>query len=179
MEEDIRLYNEFIIGNNDAFEKIMNKYKTSLIYFIQRLVKSADIAQDIAQDVFVYILINEKNYDFKYSLKTYLYTIAKCRALNYLKAQKKLLSIDEIIVYDDDFDEKVFFNERTLNLRKAIDKLPSKYQIVIYLVDIDELEYKDICKILNKSLPSIKILIHRARKSLKSILSKEANKFEE
>ena len=30
MEEDKRLYNEFILGNNDAFEQIMNKYRRGI-----------------------------------------------------------------------------------------------------------------------------------------------------
>lgn len=88
MDQDIKLYNQFISGNKEAFEKIMDKYRLNLIYFIRRFVKSIDIAEDIAQDVFVYVLINKKEYDFKYSLKTYLYTIAKCRALNFLRKEK-------------------------------------------------------------------------------------------
>ncbi len=179
MKEDVKLYNEFISGSNEAFEKIIDKYKTNLIYFIQRYVKSADIAEDISQDVFVYILINRKEYDFKYSLKTYLYTIGKSRALNYLKREKNILSIDKVNLYDDDLEEKIFFRERTANLKKAINKLSSEHQTAIYLVDIEELQYKDICKILNKSLPQVKMLIHRARKKLEYILSEEVVKYEE
>lgn len=179
MEEDIKLYNDFILGKNESFEKIIDKYKEKLIYFIQRFVKSIDIAEDISQDVFVYMLINKKEYDFKYSLKTYLYTIGKSRALNYLKRESKILPIDESNLYDDDLEEKIFYKERTTNLKKAINKLSSKYQLAIYLVDVEELQYKDICKILNKSLPQVKMLIHRARKKLKYILSQEVNKYEE
>lgn len=179
MEEDIKLYNDFILGKNESFEKIIDKYKEKLIYFIQRFVKSIDIAEDISQDVFVYMLINKKEYDFKYSLKTYLYTIGKSRALNYLKRESKILPIDESNLYDDDLEEKIFYKERTTNLKKAINKLSSEHQLAIYLVDVEELQYKDICKILNKSLPQVKMLIHRARKKLKYILSQEVNKYEE
>ena len=90
MEEktDKQLYKEFLLGNKESFEKIVIKHKDAIIYFVQRYVKSVDIAEDLAQDVFVYILINKKNYKFEYSLKTYLYTIAKSKALNYLKREK-------------------------------------------------------------------------------------------
>lgn len=179
MEEDKRLYNDFILGNNDAFEQIMNKYRENLIYFIQRIVKSFDVAEDIAQDVFVYVLINKKEYDFKYTLKTYLYTIGRSRAINYLKKEKRCVSLNLEHQGNYEIEEIMFLNERKRNLKESINKLLPQHQLVIYLADIEELPYKEICKIMNKSMVQIKMLIYRARKNLKIILGKESNKYEE
>lgn len=179
MEEEKRLYNEFILGNNDAFEQIMNKYRENLIYFIQRIVKSFDVAEDIAQDVFVYVLINKKEYDFKYTLKTYLYTIGRSRAINYLKKEKRCVSLNLEHQGNYEIEEIMFLNERKRNLKESINKLLPQHQLVIYLADIEELPYKEICKIMNKSMVQIKMLIYRARKNLKIILGKESNKYEE
>ena len=179
MEEDKRLYNDFILGNNDAFEQIMNKYRENLIYFIQRIVKSFDVAEDIAQDVFVYVLINKKEYDFKYTLKTYLYTIGRSRAINYLKKEKRCVSLNLEKQGNYEIDEIMFLNERKRNLKESINKLLPQHQLVIYLAKIEELPYKEICKIMNKSMVQIKMLIYRARKNLKIILGKESNKYEE
>ena len=179
MEEDKRLYNEFILGNNDAFEQIMNKYRKDLIYFIQRIVKSFDVAEDIAQDVFVYVLINKKEYDFKYTLKTYLYTIGRSRAINYLKKKKRCVSLNLEHQGNYEIEEIMFLNERKRNLKESINKLLPQHQLVIYLAEIEELPYKEICKIMNKSMVQIKMLIYRARKNLKIILGKESNKYEE
>lgn len=179
MEEEKRLYNEFILGNNDAFEQIMNKYRENLIYFIQRIVKSFDVAEDIAQDVFVYVLINKKEYDFKYTLKTYLYTIGRSRAINYLKKEKRCVSLNLEHQGNYEIEEIMFLNERKRNLKESINKLLPQHQLVIYLAKIEELPYKEICKIMNKSMVQIKMLIYRARKNLKIILGKESNKYEE
>lgn len=179
MEEDKRLYNDFILGNNDAFEQIMNKYRENLIYFIQRIVKSFDVAEDIAQDVFVYVLINKKEYDFKYTLKTYLYTIGRSRAINYLKKEKRCVSLNLEHQGNYEIEEIMFLNERKRNLKESINKLLPQHQLVIYLAKIEELPYKEICKIMNKSMVQIKMLIYRARKNLKIILGKESNKYEE
>lgn len=51
-------------------------------------------------------------------------------------------------------------------------------QIVIYLADIEELSYKDISKILGKSVPQVKMTLYRARKKLKAILKKGEDKNE-
>lgn len=90
MEEDIKLYKDFLLGNKEAFDKIMDKHRKNVIYFINSFIKNIDISEELAQDVFVYILINRKEYDFKYSMKTYLYTIARSRAINYLKKENEL-----------------------------------------------------------------------------------------
>lgn len=155
MEEktDKELYKEFLLGNKESFEKIVIRHKDSIIYFIQRYVKSIDIAEDIAQDVFVYILINKKNYKFEYSLKTYLYTIAKSKALNYIKRERRIVELDENQFEDlEELEEKVFKNERAENLKKAIQKLKTEYQNAIYLSDIEELSYKEIAHILKKTV---------------------------
>ena len=89
---DKELYKEFLLGNNKNFEEIVKRHKNSIIYFIQRYTKSIDIAEDLAQDVFLYVLIHKKNYRFEYSLKTYLYTIAKSKALNYIKREKRIVT---------------------------------------------------------------------------------------
>ncbi len=181
MEEktDKILYKEFLLGNQESFEKIVIRHKDSIIYFIQRYVKSLDIAEDLAQDVFVYILINKKNYKFEYSLKTYLYTIAKSKALNYIKREKRIIELDEEQFEDlEELEEKVFKNERAENLRKAIQKLKTDYQNAIYLADIEELSYKEIGHILNKTDGSVKVLIHRARKALEQIVLEEGYKYE-
>lgn len=167
-------------GDKKSFEELVIRHKDNLIYFIYRYVKSIDIAEDLAQDVFVYLLIHKENYDFNYSLKTYLYTIAKSKALNYLKREKRIVAINENDIYDvQTLEEKVFLNERKNNLKQAMLKLKPEYQSAVYLADIEELSYKEIGQIMKKSESGIKSLIFRARKSLEEILRKEAGKYEE
>ena len=165
MEIDVKLYKEFLMGNQESFDVLMDKYRNSLICFIQGYVKNIDIAEDLAQDVFVYILINKKEYDFKYSMKTYLYTIARSRALNYLKREKKIISLEENIDY--------YANKENINQHNAIKKLNESQQRAVFLADIEELSYREICKITGKTLSQIKMTIYRARKNLKKILMKE------
>lgn len=57
-------------------------------------------------------------------------------------------------------------------------KLKPDYQNAVYLADIEELSYSEIGHIMHKSESGIKVLIHRARKSLEDILRKEASKYE-
>lgn len=176
---DAELYKEFLNGNEEAFNNIIRKYRKPLISFISRLVKSVEVAEDIAQDTFVYVLMNETEYDFKYSLKTYLYTIAKCRAINYLKRERKVVSYDEAYMREKEetyIDEDLIKEENKKEIYEAIGKLKKSYQIVIYLKDIEGLKYKEISRILNKTVPQLKMMTHRARKSLEKTMRKEVKK---
>ena len=157
-KSDIELYNDFLNGNNDSFNIIIQRYRKQLISFIYKYINNIDIAEDLAQDSFLYMIINKKEYDFKYSLKTYLYTIAKCRAINFLKRSKKIITFDESYMLDMD---------------SALKKVKKEYQIASYLADFQKFKYKEISKILNKTMPQTKLLIHRARKSLGKFLKKE------
>ena len=65
---DKELYYEFLQEDLKSFEELIIRHKDKIIYFIMRYVKNIDIAEDIAQDVFVYILIHKQNYDFNFSL---------------------------------------------------------------------------------------------------------------
>lgn len=176
-KEDIILYNNFLNGNNEAFNKIISNYRIKLINFIFTYVKNKEIAEDLAQDTFVYLLINRRGYDFKYSLKSYLYTIAKCRALNYLRKEKKIINLDESymenIVDSISVEDNLIKEENKRTILNAIQKLKPQYRQAIFLRDIEELKYIDISRILNKNTPQIKVLIHRARKSLEKILRGE------
>lgn len=169
----------FCYGNNKAFDELIDKYRNNVIYFINYFVKNIHTAEDLAQDVFVYILINKKEYDFKYSMKTYLYTIARSRALNYLKKEKRIIPLEEsteyynYIEYTNEIEDKIYSDESKIKMHQSIKKLSIIHQNAIYLADIERLQYKDICKILGKTLPQTKMIIYRARKNLKSILEKD------
>ena len=63
-----------------------------------------------------------------------------------------------------------------MQIYKSIERLKDNYQIAIYLKDIQGFENREICKILNKPMPQVKMLIYRARKSLRKVLSEGSEK---
>ena len=178
-KDDLELYNNFLLGNNEAFNLLVKRHIKSLISFVQKYVKRIDIAEDLAQDTFLYILVNRKDYKYNFSIKTYLFIIAKSRALNYLKMEKNVVLLDEnySLNIEDTFnlEEDILNTEKNEEIKIALSKLKKKYELVIYLKDFQGFQYKDICKILNITIPQTKMLLHRARKALKKILEGDEN----
>ena len=180
-ETDKELYKEYLKGYKQAFEKLVIRHKDHIIYFISRYTKNTDIAEDISQDVFVYLLLHKEQYDFKYSFKTYLYMIAKCRALNYLKSEKKVLPITDynnLYIENNDLEEIVYKNQKSNYIRKVINKLKPDYQAVICLASIEGFKYKEIAKIMGKNVGQVKVMLNRAKKKLKEKLEEEGLQYE-
>ncbi len=149
---DLELYNKYMNGEKNAFETLYNKYKNKIQYFIFNIVKNYEKAEDITQEVFIYILQNKvrENCSFKY----YIYLVARSRAYNYINQEKRrteinekysLLDSEEIQKDVSDFIEK---QEREKELTEAINMLDDKYKNAIYLTKIEGLSYKETAEIL-------------------------------
>lgn len=178
MNIDMSRYLRFVDGDEEAFNEILLEYRKPVTYFINRYVHDLEIAEDIAIDVFMYLLVHKYRYNFKTSLKTYLYTIGRSKVLDYLKRKKKFIMIE----YSDDYIEnlqdtslmeEIVLKERKEVLHQAIQKLPANMKEAICLVYLEELSYDETSKIMKKNRKQIDNLLYRAKKQLKEILEKE------
>ena len=179
MEEDKTQYTKFLQGDNKALEELMKKYQNNLIFFITRYVKSRETAQDIFQEVVIYLLEHKETYNLQYSFKTYLYTIAKHRTLNYLKKQKQENQMQNYEEYEENIPEEewledvILTKERQAKIRKVIQKMKTEYQLVIYFTQIEGLSYKETAHIMEKTEKQIKNLAFNAKKKLRNLLIHE------
>lgn len=183
MNQDEKDYKAFLSGDNRGFEAIVVRYRENLIYFIYRYVNNLHLAEELAQDVFVEVLLHKERYNFKASLKTYLFTIARNKAVDYIRRHKREVLVEE---FGEEYsiEDK---NELEAHILKEVDKvllyqcmkqLKVEYQQAIYLVDIEQMSYQSVAEVLNKSVSQMKVLIHRARKSLKKHMEQEGYSYE-
>ena len=174
---DIELYNEYLDGNKEAFETLYNKYERKIQYFIYNIVKDYQRAEDITQDVFIYVMQNriKQGYTFKY----YIYLVAKSRAYNHINTEKNRIKINEQYFSNEsdqveqDVADIVTRNEKRKEILNAINMLDDRYKNVMYLVKIEELTYRETAQILRMSVQNVKNLIHRGKKELYKILIKK------
>lgn len=178
---DLKLYGDYLNGETKAFEILYLKYKNKIKYFIYNIVKDSDKAEDITQEVFIYIL--KSKIKDEYSFKYYIYLIAKSRAINYLNTEKRRTEINDMYIAidnlrnEEDVSEIITKQEQQEELIKAINLLDEKYKNAIFLVKLEGLSYKETAEILNISIQNVKNLIHRGKKELRKILVKKG--FEE
>ena len=171
---DIKLYNEYLDGEKGAFELLYNKYKDKIQYFVYNIVKDYQKAEDITQDVFIYVMQNKmkEGYTFKY----YIYLVAKSRAYNQINMEKRRTEINEEYILNgveqvgQDVADIITKNEKRQAIISSIDMLDDRYKNAIYLVKIEELTYQETAQILGESIQNVKNLIHRGKKELRKIL---------
>ena len=123
MEKDLdkKLYNDYLDGQKEAFEFLYNKYKKRIEYFVFNIVKDYQKAEDITQETFIYVMQNKmkENVSFKY----YIYMVAKSRAINYIKIEKRRTEITEKYLYN--------FTENIEKDFSEIDKVIVKNESII------------------------------------------------
>jgi RNA polymerase sigma-70 factor (ECF subfamily) len=179
-------YNRFLQGDNDGLAELVEMYNRPLILFINGFVNDLFVAEDLAADTFMEILV--KRYRFKETakFKTWLFKIARNNAYDFLRKQSKFRNIpitdlvSEPIDINADLPEEIAINnERDSNLHKAMSKLPRGYAQVLYLLYFEDMSYDNAGRVLKKNNKQIKNLAYRAKKSLKTILEKEDFDYEE
>lgn len=170
-------YRRFLGGDEAAFEEIMKAYFDSLIFFINRYVKDVHAAEDIAIDSFAYILANKRRYNFRVSLKTYLFMIAKSRALNYIRHKKALVLVplDEVqnLADEKSVEDAVLKNEISHKINSALEKLSEDMQIAVHLVYFEDLSYKQAGAVMKKTAKQVDNILYRAKCELRIILGED------
>ena len=114
-------------------------------------------------------------YNFSVSLKTYLFTIGKSRALDWLRAnrRRKTEQLPEHIADGHCPEEILIEDEEKRQLYAAISRLRGDYKTAIHLVYFEDLSYKEAGYVMTKSEKQIQNLIYRAKEALREDYRKE------
>lgn len=178
MDNGASSYRRYLEGELSAFEEIIDEYREGLIFFINRYVSDLDLAEDIAADTFAILLTKPEKYNFSVSLKTYIYTIGKNRAIDILRKRKRhgTVSLDLIpadTVSEESFIEDVLRDEEKRRLHNAINRLKKEYREAVHLVYFENMSVSDAAAVMGRGKKQVENLLYRARKALKEALGSE------
>ncbi len=173
-------YLSFLGGNPAAFEEMVKRYQSGLILFIAQYTGDFQISEDISQDVFVKLYVNKPVYRPSASFKTWLYTIAKREALNYLRKNKRVASFDALGSHAvvEDWLEPILREKRKIALIEALSELESEYRHILFLAYFERLSAGEIAGIEGKSARYVTVKIYNAKQSLKRIIENGGDRYE-
>ncbi|MCS7053368.1 MAG: sigma-70 family RNA polymerase sigma factor [Ignavibacterium sp.] len=168
LDDDFSLIKRINQGEKELFRVLMNRHKEKVRNIIYMTLSEIDAIDDIAQEVFITVFKNLKNFRYESQFTTWLYriTINKCK--DYLR-KKKVRKIFSSVDEDYDFTSTEIDENKDIRLivRKAIDKLPEKLRIPMILRDIEGFSYQEISETLELDLGTVKSRIFRAREALR------------
>lgn len=179
MDNGASSYRRFLDGDETAFDDILNAYRDSLTFFINRYVNDISAAEDIAIDCFMELVVHRRRYNFKTSLKTYLFMLGRSRAIDYIRRRQRmktssLSDLSEQELADSaELEEAVLAGERQRVVSEALDKLPDDMAAAVHLVYFEGLSYEEAAAVMKKKRKQIDNLLYRAKAQLRSIIGKE------
>ena len=178
MDNGASSYRRFLDGDESAFDEIMKELFDNLVFFIDRYVHDIHAAEDIAIDAFSDLVVNKHRYNFKVTLKTYLFMLGRSRALNYIKHRKvinfiELTEAENTSAEQETLEEIILADERKRIVNNALNSLPDDMRVVIHLIYFEDLSYDEAAKIMKKNRKQVDNLLYRAKKELRIILGKD------
>lgn len=175
-KRDNSLIKSAIAGDEKSFAKLVSFYKKRIEAMGMSFFKNKSDAEDFAQDVFIKIFTNLKNFQQKSSFSTWLTSVAYNTAVNAKNRRKEYLPLSgekQEMIQDKDFSpEKKEIRRITAEaVNEAVKNLPENYAICIEFYFFYENSHAEISKITGLPINTIKSHIFRAKKILKQKLT--------
>ncbi len=185
-KEDSELIHQALAGNEEAYRRLMDKYRPAIYHLVSRMISDKTEVHDITQETFVKAFGSLESFNHTYAFSTWLYKIASNTCIDYLRKKKlQTFSIDQTTDSEgDDFsyelpdttygaDKEIITDQRSRAVNEAIEALPEKYRNVIMLRHLEEKNYDEIAELLDLPLGTVKAHIFRGRELLYKYLRKK------
>lgn len=163
-----------------TLEHAYHEYADSMYSYGCKFTEDKGLVKDCIHDIFV--KLHEKNYLSSIdNVKFYLLRALRNNLSSEL-SKTKLNSIDEEIPFSIQLpannDLQFFEDEENLQRKKLIDdalsNLTERQKEAVYLYYIEELQYNDICQLMNMNYQSVRNLIHRGISRLREKLDRQS-----
>lgn len=176
---EAKLVEASLKGDKKAFESLVRQYQSLVLNVVYRQVLDEEAAHDITQETFVKAYRRLATFDKRRSFKTWLLTIASNSAIDYLRARRPKLSLDEILAEEpylepsarDNPEEEVELTLFVDKLSKAAALLPLRYRQAFALRYQFDLTYSEISQVMNENENTVRTLLFRAKDRLAKLLA--------
>ena len=173
-------------ANESGFQKIYDAFQPKILRYLTRFIGESE-AEDLTQETFVKVHQALENFRDESKLSTWIYQIATNTALDKLRSpsfqQLNQLStseeFDEVKIPDGVsfpetqkplIEKEIIRDEMNDCIWGYIEKLPEDYRAVLILSEYEDIKNSEIAEILEVTLDTVKIRLHRAKAKLKAEL---------
>jgi len=148
-------------NNMAAFEAIFARYRMPILKFIISYTKSAEVAEELTQEVFVKLWDTRKGLKADKNCKSLLFTIAKNLALNHLRAATKEEALKNelwarIQVAHYNPEEKIVFEEYQTIFDEILNELPQKKRTIYLMSKHEGRSNQEIASLLGLTKKTVK-----------------------
>ena len=160
-DEESRLIERLILGEEKAFCKLYVQYKPRLFKFAIALLKSQNVAEDICQDIFFNIWENRYFLKCGTSFSSFLFSMARNRIY------------EQAIDFDNSTKNTILANDLGEHMKHAVKLLSNRQREVFELSRHHMLTNKEIAEQLNISISTVQDHLSASLKIIRTYFKKE------
>jgi len=182
--EEAEFVSELQAGSEAAFDSLVAHYQAAVYQMVYSMVGDAADAADVTQEVFLKAFRGMRSFQRGSSLKTWLYRIAVCEALNQRRWWRRHLrwqfSLDgpagesqaarDVQAAEPTPYDRFATRELQAIVRRALAAMPAVFRSAVVLRDLEGLSYEEVAEVLQVSVGTVKSRILRGRRALRKIL---------
>lgn len=160
-------------GNHQAFENIFVAYFNKVKYFIEKIIRSGDDAEDLAQDIFVRLWNNREKIDTEKSFDAYLFTMAYNASCNFIKHLSVKENYEKYIIPSSDHTDPetlLYAKEIALLIEMTVEQMPEQRKKIYRLSRNEGLKNEEIARELDISKKTVENQLSLALKEIRKIL---------
>lgn len=177
---DTDIIQKVLLGNQNAYATLVNRYQSYVFTIVLRYVKAREDAEEVAQDVFVKAYRSLADFKGASKFSTWLYTITTTSCITFLRKKKlEVHSLDneKVFAVADNVEGGMSANQieqksKAAMVNGAINLLSPDDAQIITLFYKGEQTLEEIAQTLGKEVNTVKVQLHRARTRLKEKMQK-------
>jgi len=168
-------------GDEGAFRLLVERSQGPVFAFLERMLGSAEEAQDLGQETFLRLVQQAARYRPEGRFQSWLFRIAGNLARSRLRRRKILRWIPfEVASHDQPAtapppDHALEAEESGRRVRTALEQLPERQREALVLRHYQEMSYREIADAMNTSVPAVEALRHRALTALRQDLPRRTD----
>jgi len=164
--------------NKKEFLELVFPIKQKVFRLAKRLLISAEEAEDATQEVLIKMWNKNQELHKYNSIEAMMITMTKNYCLDRLKSKQasnlKLVH-NNYLNNDAGLDKQTEDKDELKWIEKIINNLPETQKLVVQLREIEELEFDQIAEILQITEINARVILSRARKTIKKEMIKIRN----
>jgi len=176
--DDMLIIQTILQGQQSAYAMLVDKYQSYVFTLVLRFVTDRELAEELAQDVFVKAYRYLADFKGNSKFSTWLYTIVNTTCLSHLRKKKDetiLLEEERMVsVSDNSYGENPSnrLEQRTQQqlLERAMKHLPEADSQLLSLFYQGEQSVEEVGVVMGLSASNVKVRLFRARQKLKEVL---------
>jgi RNA polymerase sigma-70 factor (ECF subfamily) len=166
-EEELALAVAAKGGCIDSFEQLVARLEGRLLAFLFQKTGNHHLAQDLLQSTFVTAYRKLHRYNPKYAFTTWIYTIASRLTINHFRRRQPVEVEHADRTVDATPRSNLMATEKARGIwNQARKLLPENQFAALWHFYGEERNLAETAGVMNKSVGSVKVLLHRARRKL-------------